>query len=165
MKYLIQDIEKKVWKLIIKKHSDVGITACPWKFFEIEKYDLWQYEWKGNQVIFSLSRYYSPIVGQKSYYNWKTYEQDKQMNCWWWDCLITANWHKLTDSDTYKTVACDAKYLWRKFYLDGIGIVVCNDVGSAIGGRRLDMWCWIWDKALQNRNKCPTGQRVGYLVD
>lgn len=164
LKQLIRDIEAKVGKLILKKHNDVGITACPGKFFEIQKYDLWQYEWKWDKVIFSLSRYYSPMVGQKSYYLWKTYEQDKVMNCWPWNCLVTANWHKLCDEDMYKTVACDRKYLGKKFYLEWVGIVTCNDVGSAITANRLDMRCWIWDKALQNRNKCPTGQRIGYLV-
>jgi hypothetical protein len=164
LKQLVKDIRAKKWELVIKLHRDVGITACPGKLFEIEKYDLWQYKSKGNETIFSLSRYYSPMPNQKRYYNNKTYQEDLTMNTSW-DPLITANWHKLVDWDRWKSVACDKKYLWKKLFLEDVWIVTCNDVWWAIKWNRIDMRCGMWDGALDNWNTCPTGQRLWHRIE
>lgn len=132
-----------------------------------------------------LSRYYSPVPWQKKYlsdvdwYIWKKYtdkykanwytqgyERDVCMNCWcrldWkekqlYDCTIPADWLKLTDDDIHKAVACPSEYkLGTKIYLKDIWTVVCRDRGWAIKNNRLDMWCWIWEKALDNWDNCPT---------
>lgn len=151
--------EKHPW-IEVKLHRDFQPHTCPWKLFDVGKVVttkklIWE---------FSLSRYYSVMPNQKRYYNGRTYEEDFKINCQW-DCLYTANWHKLTDDDMYKSVACPKEYpLWTKIYLEWIGEVICNDRGWAINGNRLDMWCWIGDKALDNWSTCPTGTRRGYVL-
>jgi len=114
--------------------------------------------------IFSLSRYYSVVLWQKHYYQNKTYSVDKMMNCWNWDCMYTANWHLLTTWDKYISVACDSQYLWKKLFLEWIWEVTCNDIWWSIHGNRIDMWCGIWDDALDNRDQCPTWIRKGYFI-
>lgn len=163
LKQLVKDIKDKVWNLIIKTHKDVWISACPGKFFEVEKYDLGQYEGKDGKTIFSLSRYYSPMPNQRKYYNGKSYEADLAMNTSW-DPLVTANWHTLTKSDVWISVACDKSHLGEKLFLEWVWEVTCNDVGWAIKWHRIDMWCGIGDEALDNWDSCPTWQMVWYRI-
>jgi 3D (Asp-Asp-Asp) domain-containing protein len=158
LRKIISNIESEYKDIEIKAHRDFQQHSCPWKTFDFSKI-----KWK-EIIKFSLSRYYSVMTGQTRYYNWKTYEQDFKMNCWW-NCLSTANSTKLTDDMMYKTVACPPEYpLWTKIYLNWIWIVTCNDRGWAIQGNRIDMRCWIWDKALDNWNKCPTWIRTWYVI-
>lgn len=157
---LIQWILEKYPDMEIKGHQDFQNKNCPWKNFDWSRIATNKKE----MVTFKLSRYYSVQPNQSRYYNWRTYEEDFAINCQW-DCLYTANWHKLTDNDMYKSVACPKEYpLWTKIYLEWIGEVICNDRGWAINGNRLDMWCWIGDKALDNWSTCPTGTRRGYVL-
>jgi len=158
VRQLISWIEEKHPDLEIKWHKDFQNHTCPWKNF-----DMGRLTWK-QEITFKLSRYYSVIVWQTRYYNNKTYEDDFKMNCHW-DCLSTANGTKLTDKLKYKSVACPPEYpLWTKIQLEWIWIVTCNDRGGAIQGNRIDMWCWIWDDALDNWNKCPTGERMWFVI-
>lgn len=163
-------LEKHPW-MEIKRHWDFQPKNCPWVNFDIArltkhngtKLVISNKKW---EILFSLSRYYSPLPFQKKYYNNKTYANDVCMNCGcWWDCSTTANWHKLISEDKYKSVACPSKYkLWTKIYLEWIGEVVCNDRWWAIIGNRLDMRCWYGDDALNNWTSCPTGIRKWYVI-
>lgn len=163
---LIQWILEKHPDMEIKGHWDFQAKNCPWKNFD------WSQIWwaitskyyEPEMIEFSLSRYYSVMPEQRRYYLNRSYEEDFKINCQW-DCLYTSNWHKLTDEDMYKSVACPKEYeLWTKFYLEWIWIVTCNDRWWAINWNRIDMRCWIGDKALDNWSKCPTGTRKWYVL-
>ena len=165
---LIEWILEKHPYMEVKGHWDFQAKNCPWANFDWTKIKgavTSKYYTTPKTIEFSLSRYYSVQPNQKRYYLNRSYEEDFKINCQW-DCLYTANWHKLTDEDMYKSVACPKEYeLWTKIYLEWIWVVTCNDRWGAINGNRLDMWCWIWDKALDNRSKCPTGTRQWYVLD
>lgn len=47
------------------------------------------------------------------------------------------------------TVACDSQYLNQPVYIDGVGIRVCDDTGSAITGKRIDVLFDSHDEALE----------------
>ena len=176
---LIYRIKEKYPDIEVKWHKDFQAKNCPWKNFDWSKIN-WQnqnqvsnFQEKESQknqekITFKLSRYYTVVPNQKRYYQGRTYEEDFKINCAW-DCNVTANWHVLTNDDRAKSVACPKEYeLWTKFYLEWIWEVVCNDRWWAIvklwDTIRLDMWCWIWDNALDNRSSCPTWERVGYII-
>lgn len=164
---LIERILEKHPDMQIKWHGDFQNKNCPWANFDWNKVNgnvTSKYYEPPEYIEFSLSRYYSVQPNQRRYYNGRTYEEDFKVNCQW-DCLYTANGHHLTDNDMYKSVACPSEYpLWTKIYLEGIGEVTCNDRGWAIVGNRIDMFCGIGDKALDNWSKCPTGIRKWYVL-
>ena len=171
---LIEWILEKYPDMEIKWHGDFQNKNCPWVNFDWNriygKINSKYYSWenKKEEITFSLSRYYSVLPNQKRYYNWRSYEDDFKMNCAG-DCTITADWHRLTNDDAGKSVACPKEYeLGTKIWLEGIGEVVCNDRGSAIKTKnwevRLDMRCWVGDDALDNWSKCPTWKRKWYIV-
>lgn len=181
---IIQSIRDKYWWVPVYWHWELEgeATACPWKMFDYNQIPLrtqqttnpkQTVESKQEWLTFLLSRYYSPMMWQKRYYNNKTYEQDVTMNCWasaiWNDwCLYPANWMLLTNNHRWKVVACPPKFkLWTKFNLDGIWVVECVDRWWAIQMQgnviRLDMRCWFWDEALDNWNSCPTW-RMGWSL-
>ncbi len=171
----INKIYKELWsKLIFKWHSDFQRKNCPWKYFDWEKMmkiikPVTQKPKISNDwtITFSLSRYYSPIQWQSRYYNGKTYEQDVIMNCganaigndW---CLYTASWIQYTNEHKNKSVSCPSNIpLWSKIELqlkDWPHIVTCEDRGGAIINNRLDMYCGIWEYALDNWSTCITGK-------
>lgn len=156
---LIGWILEKHPDLEIKGHGDFQAKNCPGVNFDWDKIS------KGNRIKFSLSRYYTVTPNQKRYYNGRSYEEDFKINCAG-DCNITANGHVLTDADRGKSVACPKEYpLGTKIYLEGIGVVTCNDRGGVINGNRLDMRCGIGDKALDNWSSCPTGERYGHILN
>lgn len=171
---LIEWILEKYPDMEIKWHGDFQAKNCPGINFDWSKIygninsKYYSWENKKEEITFSLSRYYSVQPNQSRYYNWRTYEEDFKINCQW-DCLYTANWHKLTDDDMYKSVACPKEYpLGTKFYLEWIWEVVCNDRGWAITKQwevvRLDMRCWLGITALDNWNKCPTWIRKWHII-
>lgn len=158
---LIQWILEKHPDMEIKGHKDFQAKNCPWVNFDWSRIKTYK---EPEYIEFSLSRYYSVLPDQKRYYSDRSYEEDFKINCAG-DCLVTANWHQLTDKDKYKSVACPKEYpLGTKIWLDGVGEVVCNDRWGAINWNRIDMRCWIGDDALDNRKKCPTGVRKWYIV-
>ncbi len=164
---LIERILEKHPDLEVKGHWDFQAKNCPGQNFDWSKVK-WnitsKYYEPPKEIEFSLSRYYSVQPNQKRYYLNRTYEEDFKVNCQW-DCLYTANWHHLTDNDMYKSVACPKEYeLGTKIYLEWVWEVVCNDRWWAINGNRIDMRCGIWDKALDNWSKCPTGTRKWYVL-
>lgn len=182
----IMSLQARYWSwLIIQWHWQLEEehTACPWKLFDYEKLKklytpvvieeippvvkniISQWNEAYSKVrdwytLFSLSRYYSVMPNQKRYYMNKTYEQDKAMNCWPWDCLIPASWIKLSNSNKNNSVACPKQYkLGTKIALSikwEDHIVTCEDRWSAIVSNRLDMYCGVWDYALDNWNTCIT---------
>lgn len=168
VKKLIVEITKQYPWIIVKKHWDFQPKNCPWVNFDMNKL-------KENKIVnnwtFWLSRYYSPIKWQKRYYNNKTYEQDTTMNCGSNainnnGCLYPASGRELQNDMRWKVVACPPQYpLWTKIQLEWIWIVECIDRWWAIQWNRIDMWCWIWDNALDNWDSCPTWKRNWYLLD
>lgn len=168
---LIDELQTKYPHFTVTAHSLIDKNKWTCGQAVLRRY--WQEVEKANKDIkwlnFSLSRYYSVMPDQKRYYNWRSYEKDFKMNCSG-DPLVTANWHKLTNADKYKSVACPKEYpLWTRIYIEWIWEVTCNDRGSAITTKdnwevRIDMRCWIADDALDNWNKCPTWKRRWYII-
>ena len=163
---LVQRLDKQYTGLQIKGHKDFQSKDCPWKLFDFGRID----RTPKKTITFSLSRYYSPVSWQARYYNGRTYEEDKTMNCGAGaigndGCLYPADGKILTNADKNKVVACPKEYkLWTKIYLEGIWVVTCRDRGGAIKGNRLDMYCWIWEWALDNRKSCHTWPRQWYVI-
>ena len=94
---LIQWILEKHPDMEIKWHGDFQNKNCPGKNFDWDKIN----KKRTQTITFKLSRYYSVLPNQTRYYNWRTYEEDFKVNCDG-DCLVTADWHQLTDDDMYK---------------------------------------------------------------
>lgn len=161
---LIQWILEKYPDMEVKWHGDFQAKNCPGINFDWSKITTKKIE----KIRFSLSRYYTVLPNQTRYYNWRTYEEDFKVNCAG-DCTITSDAHKLTNEDRAKSVACPPEYpLGTQIYLDWVGVVTCHDRGSAIKMQwdkvRLDMFCWLWDYALDNRWTCPTWERRWYVL-
>lgn len=162
---LYRSLISKYGDMQVKWHKDFQSKNCPWKNFDFSKIK------KTEKKMFSLSRYYSPMPWQSRYYNWKTYEEDVTMNCWasaignnW--CLYPANSMLLKNEHKWKVVACPPEYpLWTKIHLSWIWVVTCVDRWWAIKWNRIDMYCWVWEWALDNRSTCPTWKREGYIVE
>lgn len=114
------------------------------------------------EIKYSVSRYYSPVPNQRRYYNNKSYESDVTMNCWksainnnW--CLYTANGTKLDNNMILSVASCPREYLWKTLDI-WWHTLRCIDTWWAIVKKwnivRVDLWCWIGDYALDNRDKC-----------
>jgi 3D (Asp-Asp-Asp) domain-containing protein len=112
---------------------------------------------------FLLSRYYSCDRLQtkrlafepKSERNYK-WCMNRQF-LWDGDPTVTADWTKLTNSlHANKTLACPRKYMWKTLIIEWYWEYLCNDVGGAIKWKRLDVYAWIWDYAIDNWSKVPT---------
>lgn len=100
---------------------------------------------------YSISRYYSVMPDQRRYYLWRTYHQDKEMNCWGGSCLDTASGYHLTNKDEFKIVACPKSFEFGTIlHIEGVGDVTCQDRGGSIKNKRLDLWTGIGDKWLSN---------------
>lgn len=172
---LLKRIDERVksqWmdRLEIKTHTDFQSKICPGKLFDMDQIWYW-WVWK-----MSLSRYYSPEEWQERYYNQKSYEEDVCMNCGcereWdkitklYDCTTPAMpWVKLQDNMAYEVVACPPQFkLWQRLNIAWVWNVECVDRWWAIKWDRIDIRCWFWDKALDNRKDCPTGERNVFLI-
>lgn len=94
------------------------------------------------------------MPNQERYYQWKSYQADFKMNCQG-NCLVTADWHQLTDDDEWIVVACPPKYpLWSQFYIEDYWVVTCHDRWWAIQMQwdvvRIDIRSGIWDRWRRN---------------
>lgn len=99
--------------------------------------------------IYLLSRYYTPVPNQERYYR-DTYEQDFAVNCHG-DCLVTADGYRLKPDDAYKVAACPPEMPFgTRLAVEGLGTVTCHDHGSAINGKRLDIWTGVGIDGLRN---------------
>jgi len=163
----VRALQKKYPGIQIRYHQDFQNKNCPWVLFDR---NFMSKNYKGWEVVFSLSRYYSVISWQKRYYGGKRYEDDTIMNCWknainTDACLYPADGKILTNADKNKSVACPKEYpLGTRIDLEWVGIVTCRDRGGAIVNNRLDMYCGIGDYALDNRESCKTGNRKGIVL-
>lgn len=122
--------------------------------------ELWEYR---------LSRYYSITADQTDKL---PYEKDMKsmilMNCWkWWVewCKTTADNHVLVESDIGTLYSCPTSIpLGTKIKLEfhrWTTMWVCHDRGGSIKGKRLDSFCWFWDKWVENIRSgkgCYTGR-------
>lgn len=161
----------------IAYHQTFQSKECPGKLFNRERFESL---FLGNDAIpkdlvFSLTRYYSPVMWQSRYYMNKSYRADVTMNCgadaiWNDGCLYPAmKGIKLDMSHKNWYVACPWKYpLGTKFELEGIGTVTCVDRWWAIQMKghvvRLDMYCWVGEYALDNWDTCITWIYKGKVV-
>lgn len=126
---------------------------------------------KSKWINISLSRYYSVMPNQTSYYWGRTYEEDFKINCQW-DCLTTADWHQLQSSEAGLVVACPKQYpLGTKFYVEWLWTVTCHDRWWAIVKQwdtiRLDVRSGIWDEGRINiqTNKIRTWKTRWYVLN
>lgn len=79
---------------------------------------------------------------------------------WDWDPRKTADGTYLTNEQhANKTVACPRKYMWKTLIVEWYWEYKCNDVGGAIKGARLDIYAGIWNYAVENWGKVPTGKK------
>lgn len=112
--------------------------------------------------------YYAPLGDQTRYFDGRTYEQDKTMNCGKdGDCFTTANGYKLSAKDELSIVACPRTFdFGTRLIIEGLGEVVCQDRGGSIKGRRLDIWNGIGQHGLENieRGAFRDGKYKVYLV-
>lgn len=170
---LIDDLQTKYPHFTVTAHSLVDKNKWTCGQAVLRRY--WQEVEKANTDIkrlnFSLSRYYSVMPNQKSYYWWRTYEEDFKINCQG-DCTTTADGHQLTSEEAGLVVACPKEYpLWTKFYLEGLWTVTCHDRWWAIVKQwdtvRLDIWSWLGNEGLNNimTNKIRTGKTRWYVIN
>lgn len=104
-----------------------------------------------------ISTYYTPVQGQKKYFN-GSYARDYYVNCSG-DCFKPASGITLADDMAGKIVACPSNFkLGTKFWTEKHGILICEDRGGAIKGKRLDLYVGVGD-AGYNR----IGQGSGYF--
>lgn len=117
--------------------------------------------------VYNISRYYSPMPWQKSYYLNRTYEKDLAMNTSG-DPLVTDDWYRLSQKDAHKVVACPQPMkMGTRLFIEWIGNVTCHDRWGAIKNKRIDLWAWIWEEWLNNIYKYArtyAGQKNVYLV-
>jgi len=118
-------IEERYWDQRVYLHRDVGKTACPWKNITLDLFIPSQ--------AFRITNYYTPtVVNEYNKHNWAG------------DYSVTANGTHLTEAMAGKVCACPKEYpFWTKFKLVYNGkerVLTCIDRGSAIKGKRLDVW-------------------------
>lgn len=131
-------------------HREASPDACPGKYLmaAMQKMGILHGEEPAAQVHL-VSRYYTPVPGQLKYYR-KTYEEDFKINCSG-DCLVTADGYRLKPEDAYKVAACPPEMPFgTKLNIQGIGTVTCHDHGSAIHGKRIDIWAGGGEEGLRN---------------
>ena len=142
---------------------------------------LWIADWRALEIPkqkeqylgeFRLSRYYSPVVGQKKYYTSR--KADLEMNCGSTreeDCKNTANGHILHKDDVWVLYSCPETIpLGSKIKLEfhrGTVYWTCQDRGWAIKDKRLDARCGYGDEGVRNIRKwkwCYTGKAKVYIL-
>lgn len=117
--------------------------------------------------VYKLTRYYSPLPTQKKWLPWEKGYHDSNNRQFKGDPSnrIAADGTELGNGDHNKVVACDKTIpLGSKLLIEGHGIVTCKDRWGAIKGKRLDMYCWVGDWAIENWGRCITGEQKVYLI-
>lgn len=160
-------------------------SSCPWKLFDKNKIidsvlplKVYWPDWdlmleKKNPLLwaYEVTRYYSPEQWQEKYYAGKTYEQDVTMNCGASaigndGCLQPAYWPKYTNEDAKWSVACGSQFpAYTKFKIKDYGWVTCRDRGSAIVGKKLDLWMWFGMTGLNNINNIKRPAGTGIIIE
>lgn len=76
------------------------------------------------------------------------------------------HWAKFTNADAGIPVACPKSIPWRtKLKIEWYDqTVVCRDVWSAITAWRLDLYVWIWDRAVDHYNNFPSGKAKVFII-
>lgn len=168
LKKLVAELDAEYHFAKIMTHRDASPTACPGDNLVNAVQDLLRTgEPEGD--VWQVTRYYTPVPGQKSYYRKEGYEADFKVNCSG-DCLVTADGYRLKPEDAFKVAACPPYYTTNdgkrvevpfgtKFEIEGIGVVVCHDRGSAIKNKKLDVWAGVGDTGLQNIRTTKGGPR------
>jgi len=99
---------------------------------------------RGQNDKWKITSYYTPVKGQLSYYNDRTYEQDFNMNCSG-DCFVTASGYKLSSKDKMKVLACPTPLdigtkIRIKTEVGEEFTGTCYDRGGGIKGNKIDIW-------------------------
>lgn len=135
-KALVKRLQKRYPDSRLIPHEDASKTSCPGKNMRpiLEEMGV-----PGEVETYQVSRYYTPVPGQQRYYR-DSYEADFKVNCSG-DCLVTADGYRMSPEDAGKVVACPPDLPFgTRLWVQSIGEVVCHDHGSAINGKRLDLW-------------------------
>lgn len=168
---LVSDLKSRGWQTIPKpiagavivwgktadySHKHIGIAVNEKEALNNSSYDKMAvkssiYGERPVELIltrpWSVTRYYTPLPGQKRYYH-GSYEADFKINCQG-DCFVTASGYRLTSADAYKVAACPKGIdFGTMINLPNIGPVKCVDRGGAIKENRIDVWAGIGDQGL-----------------
>lgn len=124
--------------------------------------------------VFNITRYYSCTKDQTKYLsrevntkqNNYTACNKRQFN-WDIDNTQPKYWARFTNDDAWVAVACPPEIkAWTKLRIEWYDkIVICRDVWSAIKNKRLDMYAWLWDRAIENFHKFPAGNKKVRIVE
>lgn len=101
------EVESKYWKQELVLHKYVPATSCPWKNINVDIF--YQTNHKEKEVFdkYSWNPYWVT-----NYYTPSTINEYNAQN-WAWDYSITANWHKLQESEAWLVIACPQEFdLW-----------------------------------------------------
>lgn len=76
------------------------------------------------------------------------------------------HWAKFSNADAGIAVACPKSVpWWTKLKIEWYDqTVVCRDVWSAITAWRLDLYVWIWDRAIDHYNNFPSGKAKVFII-
>lgn len=169
---VIKEVKDKYPKARVTFHRSLQWeqTACPGKNFPYDKYAE-----KEDWLSFLLTRYYSPTKDQTKYLSWEVNLLKKQL----WreptleelyeasykrqfgndpDITMPSDWKRYTNDDAWLVAACPPeRKLWTKFIIKWYNnIITCRDRWSAIKNKRLDLFAWIWNHAIEIWNTLPT---------
>lgn len=135
--------------------------------------------------IFEITRYYTCDIEQTKRLPREVNELKKTLTWWreptqlqlynycytrqfWTDTDIyqPKYWPRYTNTDAWFAVACPPEIKWRsKLKIEWYDkIVTCRDVWRAIKNKRLDLYAWIWDFAIETMNQYPSWKRRIYIV-
>lgn len=139
---------------------------------------------------YNITRYYTPVKGQKHYYYCKGYDFDiltrpdhpnlesnlaKQDDCYnkdfyvncSGDCFHTADGTDLHSKRPFTVLACPPSLPFgTRIWIDNGDEAVCHDRGGAIKNNKIDLWAGIGDEGLKNiRSISNGGLRKVYIIE
>ncbi len=161
LKSLVAKLDKMYAFEQIIPHKEASPTACPGTHLVESLKGTWREPEQG--TVYNVSRYYSPVPDQQSYYH-ESYLKDVEINCGLnkdgtaGDCFHTANGFDVRNAEPFTVVACPPNIpLGTKLHIEGIGDVTCHDRGGAIKGMRIDLWAGIGQAGLDNIRNVKNG--------
>ena len=159
LQYLINEIEKKKWKLEIIPHRDASASSCPWSLIDMTWVITWlrDYKFKEEKKKIEYIKYnktdwvllwtfritqYHPCI-------WSSINDSAAQ---WWSCDVAASWLPLINDYAWKVVACPPEFsIWRawtkreKLMIEWLWIVECVDRWWSIKWKHLDLFVWVWE--------------------
>lgn len=177
---VISIIRTKNPNVVIVWHwqNDGEQTSCPWKNFDYNKIkkpdpiiSTWSITMATSKNTWMLSRYYSCTKTQTKRLPFEiTNKQTDYKSCmyrqfrWDNDPLTAASW-PISDNDAWSYAACPPWYMWKKFKVVWRpNVFVCKDTWSAIKWKRIDIYAWVWDSAIDRFYTLPAWQQDIYFL-